>query len=524
VNLGHIIRRARKRYPEAVAFSDRTSQHRLDSVVDRAERFANSLDALGLPRRAPIGVLSENRVEYPEVDLGLALAGRVRVGLNARLHRDDFAYALNDCDARALVHSAAFAGDAQALSESLGIQAISLDDPEFDELDYHRLIDRSSPTAVARDVAPEDVAWISYTSGTTGRPKGVVLSHRAIREVTFNLLLELGPLVPDTRLVLAQPLSHGAGYFVLPQLASGGNVHVMSHFDAEEALWAAEWPGANTLKVVPAMFPALLEAAEASPGHARYDTIIYGAAPMPGPVLDRAIDQFGQVFVQVYGQSEAPMTLSCLHKQDHVRTGDRRRSAGRPWRSVEIVVRDPSGDPAPIGEIGEVTIRGQHHMTGYHGLPDATAEVLRDGWVWTKDIGRFDDADFLYLLGRRDEMINSGGFNVSPREVEHVLQGHPDVEESFVIGLPSARWGEEISALVRVREGARVTSADIIAFARPRLTFRTPRRLVITDTVPRNPYGKIDRDGAISLLSSSDSQAPHLAVPDQAPLTQIQPQ
>lgn len=493
-DLPYLIRRARAAYPDAPAVADRRRQRVLDEVVGRAERFANALDALGL---APGGVaiLSENRLEYPELDLALALARRPRVALNSRLHRDDFRYALCDAGAVAIVHSGTFAEDAAALAGELGIVAIDLDGEG--ELGYERLVRSAPDDPRPRPGDAEEIAWITYTSGTTGHPKGVELSHRAIREVAFNMLLELGPNRPGERILLAQPLSHGAGYFVLPYLMSGGAVYVADGFDPEEILWAGERLALDTLKIVPTMLPPLLEACT---GRLPYGTVIYGASPVPGPILREALDRFGPVLVQIYGQSEAPATLTCLKKEDHLAGDERVHSAGRAWRSVAVEVRRPDGEIADVGELGEVTVRGPHMMSGYRNLAEETRAVMRDGWIWTKDLGRVDERGFVYLLGRRDEMINSGGFNVAPREVERVLQEHPQVEECVVIGLPDPRWGSAISAVVRPVRGARLDPDALIAEVRERLSFRTPKRVVFVDEIPTNAYGKPDRRRLASLF------------------------
>lgn len=501
----HLVRRAAAHYRVLPAVSDGVRSLTYRELVSRAERIANALDGLVVPTGA-VGILSENRAEYVEVDLGIVLARRVRVAFNPRLHLEDHRFSAADAEIGVLFHSASYMEEAAALAEEMGITAICFDSPGDKSLDYGAVIADAPDTPIDRPAELEDPAWITYTSGTTGRPKGILLSRRSIREVAFNLLLELGPVRPGDRVVLPQPLSHGAGYFVLPWLASGGELYVMRRFDAEEA-WAVASPGtrsASTLKCVPAMVPALLEVDHGA--HFGYDAVVYGAAPMPAPILDAALDRFGPKLIQIYGQSEAPMTLTCLHKQDHLRNGPERCSAGRPFRSVGLEIRDDDGRPLPPGTQGEVAVTGSHVMSGYHRLQDETAKVIRDGWVLTNDMGIVDEHGFLFLRGRRDEIINSGGFNISPREVEQAISTFPGVEEVIVVGLPDKRWGQAVTAMVTLRTGAAVSADELLAFVHPRLGFRTPRALRIVDRIPKNAYGKVNRKRVMTTLTGADGR------------------
>jgi acyl-CoA synthetase (AMP-forming)/AMP-acid ligase II len=209
-------------------------------------------------------------------------------------------------------------------------------------------------------------------------------------------------------------------------------------------------------------------------------------------VLERALDRWGPILFQDYGQSEAPMTITCLSKLDHL-DHEARLSAGRPWRTVAVEVRDAEGRTVRPGAIGEVFVRGSHLMTAYHKNAEATAEVLTNGWLRTKDLARTDERGFVYLQGRSDEMINSGGYNISPREVEDVLVTLAGVGEVVVLGLPDARWGDAVTAVIRPSADQILTIDQIMTFARPRLGMRAPRRIEIWDEIPRTPYGKIDR-------------------------------
>lgn len=478
-------------YPDTVAVEDDRESWTLEELIARAERLANALDQLGVPEGATVGILSPNRASYILADIAIVLGRRVRVALNARLHADDFRYAAADASLAALFFSSDFEETAALLAEEFGVACIGFDEnsvgPTCDEL-----IEAASGERRRRSDDPEGIAWISYTSGTTGQPKGVQLSHRAVREVALNLLLELGTIKPGEQIVLTQPVSHGAGYFVLPYLMSGAGVYIMRHFDPSRVWELSQNPKMRTLKVVPAMMGPILEAETAgSPGWG-FETMVYGASSIPVATLDVALQRFGPTLVQDYGQSEAPVTITCLQRCDHL-DAEARLSAGRPWRSVAVEVRDDEGNAVGPHTLGEVYVRGTHQMSGYLNKPEETAEVMVDGWIRTKDMATVDDRGFVYLRGRRDEMIVTGGFNVAPREVEDIVGTHRSVADVVVLGIPDPRWGSAVTAVVQPVLGTAVDPQEIIDFVRPRLGIRAPKRVLVWPEIPRNSYGKVDR-------------------------------
>lgn len=468
-------------------------------VYEKACRFANTLAARGCRAGDRVGVLLPNCVEYLEIDIGLALAGLVRVSLNARATPGQHREVLKDSGARALVYSVGFA---DAISDATGgvstldtLIRVGGDAGESgtDVLDYSTALAGASPAPPDADPRGDDLYCLFYTSGTTGRPKGVMLSHGAYFAVALNLLLEYGPVIPGEKILLPQPLSHGAGFFLPPWFMSGGVSIAMERYEPGLMLELAERHAIETFKVVPTMLLQLLAAGVESRRelpHLRQ--IIYGASPMPAQQLEDLVDIFGGVFAQLYGQAEAPMCITVLTREDHL-SPDKRilASAGRPYRSVEVRVVDQNGRDVQPGEQGEVIVHGDHLMSGYWQQPELTAEVLRNGYVHTRDLAEVDERGYIYLLGRTDDMIISGGFNVAPRAIEDVLTRHPAILEAAVIGLPHETLGQEVAAFVCLRPGHNVTVEEVIEYSGGELGFQKPRRVTIIEHLPRNAYGKV---------------------------------
>lgn len=500
----YLIERTVRLYGDLVAVVCDDDSMSFRQVYERACRFANVLAAQGCRAGDRVAVLLPNCAEYLEVDIGLALAGFVRVSLNVRAAPAQQREILADAAVKALVYNARFADALPDATAAVGSLTTLIALGGGDGLDYEAALRSAAPTPPEADPAGDDLYCLFYTSGTTGRPKGVMLTHRAYHAVAVNLLLEYGPVAPGEKILLPQPMSHGAGFFLPAWFMSGGVSVAMERYEPELLLDLAERHGAETIKVVPTMLLQFLSSGvELRRALPRLRQVIYGASPMPVQPLEELLEIFGPRFAQLYGQAEAPMCITVLPREDHV-PGDRRlASAGRPYRNVEVRVVDEEGRDVRPGEPGEVVVRGEHLMSGYWRQPELSAEVLRDGYVHTRDLAEMDERGYLYLLGRTDEMIISGGFNVAPRAIEDVLARHPAILESAVIGLPHETLGHEVAAFVSLRPGRSATAEEIIEYARVELGFQKPRRVTIVDSLPRNAYGKVEKGGLVELARAA---------------------
>jgi len=457
-------------------------------VAGRAAKLAASLrHRLSLQPGERVAIVAKNCPDYMELMFGIWHAGLAAVPANAKLHGRELGYILEHSGARVCFASSGV-GDEIAIHAPKTLERlIAIGSAEYEALFTSDPID-SWPCQ------GDDLAWLFYTSGTTGRPKGAMLTHRALAAASYAYFGEVDSITPGDALLHAAPMSHGSGLYMMAHVARLG-VHVIpesSSFDAEEVLGLFDaWPR-SSMFAAPTMVKRLVEChAQCNPANIR--TIIWGGAPMYVADARSAIDRFGPRFAQIYGQGESPMTITMLSKQeiadrDHPHWSDRLASAGRPFSCIEVMVADGDDRPLPTGEAGEVLCRGDAVMPGYWCNPEASAATLRGGWLHTGDVGAFDCEGYLTLKDRSKDVIISGGSNIYPREVEEVLLEHALVREVSVIGRPDPEWGEIVVAYV-VGE---VDRNELDALCVNNIgRFKRPKEYVFVNSLPKNNYGKI---------------------------------
>ncbi len=505
MNVKHLINRAVREFPDRTALIYGQTRLTFQELNDRSNRLANALLGLELSKGDRIGMLLRNCNQFIEIDFALSRTGLVRVPLNTRLAGSDHEYMLNDSRANTLIFGEQFSEMVEAIRPRLETVTRFIRVPEglsklnnFSALSYDDLLAESGPEETAVEVEEEDLHTLFYTSGTTGRPKGVMLTQKSWANVVINLILDYGPFSAEDVILNLQPLSHGAGFFVLPVFVRGGTNILLPEFKPALVFETIQREKVTVLKLVPTMIYTLLETADKE----EYDlsslhSIIYGGSPAAVPRIMEAIDFFGPKLVQLYGQAEAPMCITTLSKKDHDLKGspeaaDRLKSAGKPCLNVEVRIVDEDGRDLGPEEVGEVIVRGYHMMEGYWDKPQETAESLRQGWVYTGDLGYADAAGYIYLVDRRKDMIISGAMNIYPKEIEDVIVTHPQVKEVAVIGVPDDKWGEAVKALVVPKKGEKLVEEEIIEYCRRHMaSFKKPKSVEILDELPRNPYGKV---------------------------------
>jgi acyl-CoA synthetase (AMP-forming)/AMP-acid ligase II len=474
----------------------------IDYATAQAEsnRIAHALIAQGLAVGDRVAFLAKNCLDYPLFFLGASKAGVVPVPLNYRLAPPEWEHILGDAQARMLFARGELVAAIDPIRPSLaGIEAcFAIDVRAEGWQDYRAWTSAQSPTAPDRNVSEDDDLYQMYTSGTTGRPKGAVLSQRAIAAQLSQIGMEMRTS-PGERVLIVMPLYHaGAAITGFNAIQHGASLLIHEDFHPGAVVQALAEEGVSLAILVPAMIQACLvhvpDVAER-----RYDDLrvmAYGASPIAEQTLRRAMEVFGCDFLQAYGMTETTAVLTYLMPEDHRAALAGRPelllSAGRPLLGTELRIVDGEDRTLPPKSIGEVCGRGPQLMQGYWNKPDATREALRDGWMHTGDAGMLDERGYLFIQDRVKDMIVSGGENVYPREIEDVLFAHPAVADAAVIGVPDPKWGESVKAVVVLRSGAEATDQLLIEFCRGRLAgYKCPRSIDFATELPRNPSGKV---------------------------------
>jgi acyl-CoA synthetase (AMP-forming)/AMP-acid ligase II len=492
----------------AMQFSDHTGviykgeKATFEQVYINSKRLANALLNLGLKKGDRVAFLLANSLQSVEIDFALLLAGLVRVPLNTRLSLDEHLHMVQETESKAMLYTAEFSGRITELQKhSPSLQFYCQMNGQAAQpwmLAVNEILAGESADEPQVLVSETDLATIQYTSGTTGKLKAAVHTQETWAAICNNILAALDIREGDIMLHAA-PLTHASGTLVLPHWIKGAANSVLPGFNPSEYLQAIHQESPTTLNLVPTMIVMLLSHPEVD----RYSfdsvrNIIYGASPMPREALKRGLALWGPKFTQYYGQTEAPLILSILDKDEHL--GDdaeaqkRLLSCGRPVATADVKILDEDGNDCPAETIGEIAVKSSQNMIGYWNEPELTEETIKDGWIHTRDMGYFDEQGYLYLVDRKSDMIITGGFNVYPREVEEVLYQHPAVMDAAVVGVPDEKWVEAIKAFVVLLPNHTATEEELISFCKERLaSYKKPATIEFIDDLPKSAVGKVVR-------------------------------
>ncbi len=476
-------------------------------VNERVNRLANSLAKLGIEKGDRIGMLQVNCNQFIETYFAAAKLGAIFVPLNFKAKSEELTYMLSNAEAKILFVGSRYLDMVASMMPDLPTikECIVLDGKADGKQSYEDLITSSSPDEVITEIGDEDITILMYTAGTTGRPKGVPLTHSGFTSYILDNVEPANPEI-DERNLLTVPLYHIAGIQAMMAAVYGGRTLVlMRQFEVKQWMDLVQKERASRAMLVPTMLKWVVDA----PDFKQYDltslkVITYGAAPMPFEVIKKAIKELPWVrFINAFGQTETASTITALGPDDHILDGtDEEKdqklkrltsSIGKPLPDVEVKIVDSNNETLPTGEVGEIIAKGPRIMTGYWKDEEKTSQVLTDdGWLRTGDKGWLDKEGYIFLAGRGDDMIIRGGENISPEEIEDVLYAFPKVEEAAVIGIPDPEWGQEPRAVIVLKQGEDAAEQEIMEHCRSKLAgFKRPRSVLFVDSLPRNQMGKL---------------------------------
>ncbi|MFY0690471.1 MAG: AMP-binding protein [Paracoccaceae bacterium] len=501
------LERTAKKAPRALAlFAGTQCVADYATFAGRAAALAAALADRGVAPGDRVALFCTNCTEYLEALYGIWWLGAVAVPINAKLHASEAAWIIGDAGARIVfTDDKSRAGLAEKLNGD--VACFSVHSTEFDRM-------RSAKAARGPALSdPDDTVWLFYTSGTTGRPKGVMITAGNLASMTLSYFADVDDVFPEDAILYAAPMSHGAGIYNFMHVLRGAR-HVVPQsggFDAAEILALSPRIGSVSMFAAPTMVRRLVDEARATRQTGDgLRTIVYAGGPMYEADILEAVETLGPCFVQVYGQGECPMGITALSRGDvadrtHPRWRARLNSVGRAQSEVEVAISDTEGREVPHGTVGEIVVRGRTVMKGYWKNPDATADTIRDGWLWTGDMGHMDPDGYVTMQDRSKDMIISGGSNIYPREVEEVLLSHPDVREVAVVGKPDPEWGEIVVAFVVTKAGEPLDGASLDALCLDTIArFKRPKRYRFADALPKNNYGKVLKTELRAILNAED--------------------
>ncbi|MEP1471156.1 MAG: AMP-binding protein [Halieaceae bacterium] len=498
--MAHLLVDGLNRYNDepCLCLGDTVASYR--EVRETTSQMIQALQSFGMSKGSKVAVLSANRPEVLSNIAAMQLTGCIGTPLHPMGSMDDHCYVLEAAEIDALVFDpSVFDAHASALKERLpNLQLLALGATEAGEDYLARAATFEPQPLVAPDVHPDDVSSINFTGGTTGKPKGVMSTHRVTAYMTQIQLAEW-EFPSDLRMLIATPLSHAAAAFFIPVLQKGGAFYVMQGFSPDEFFNMVEQHKITATMLVPVMLYFLLDSPRAATADmSSMESIFYGASPMNPSRLKEGLEKWGHVFYQFFGQSEAPMVLANMRRDDHdLSKPERLSSCGRPSPWVHMALLDGDGNEVAKGKPGEICVRGPLVMKGYKDMPEQTAEAFAGGWLHTGDVGRLDEDGFLYIVDRTKDMIVTGGFNVFPREVEDVLGTHEAVGQVVVIGVPDDQWGEAVKAVIVLKPGFEGSDdvvqsmQDLVKDAKG--SVQSPKSIDFVDGIPLTPVGKPDK-------------------------------
>ncbi len=503
MNIGTLLTKSARTFPDNTAVVQGKKQFTYSQFNTRVNRLANALRKQGLRQGDNIALLQHNCPEMLEALFACFKLGCGAVPINWRLHPNEFAFIIDHSESKCVIMSAEFNDSLLAIRDLIpkAKTLIALSHVKDDLLNYDEVLSEGSDVFTDADVQPDDLAWLFYTSGTTGLPKGAMMTHRNLLAMNMNFYADICPgFGPEDVILHAAPLSHGSGLYALPNIGKAAtNVILESKsFETELVFKTIEKYGVTNMFAAPTMIKMMID----SPYVDQYDhsslrAVNYGGAPMLVEDVKQAIEKLGPCLIQLFGQGESPMTITYLPHRDHLLEGtgeqmNRLASAGFARTDVEVKIVDSEDRELPPGEMGEIITRSDIVMKGYWKNPEITEKTLRNGWLHTGDVGYVDKRGYVFIMERSKDMIISGGENIYPREIEEVLIKHPSIREVAVIGVPDAKWGEAIKAVVSLAEGRSATEDELIAFCKDNIAgYKKPRSVDFVDELPKNNYGKI---------------------------------